>query len=483
MKKHSEGWLVGKGALVGGICGLAVFSAGAYQPAAGYYVDLSDQADVGAQPVQQMAFKPSTGRGDAPVVEIKPDEILHSGLSGLGGAFNENGGEAFMSLPKAKRKAVAAALFNPETGAGLTLCRTAVGSSDFGLSAYSYSETPEDYAMKHFSVERDTTSVIPFILAAQAENPGLRIFASPWSPPGWMKENGRMDTTDAGPKKAKNPNDPNNVLKSDPKIYEAYALYFSRYVQAYAEHGVPVERILVQNETDMNPIYPGCNMLPEQMAELVSNHMRPRFKKDGVQAEIWAGTFRGKRGDAKTFMTLDAANDVDGVGMQYAAPAHLAYLTATYPELPLMHTEGKCWNGANSMKQARTRFGEVAMWLNGGCENYCYWNMVLNETSTSGWGWKQNSLVRIDRKTGDVIYTSDFAPIALLSRFIRPGDQLLKVETPNKNPAIAVANDERLVLFLENNSNEPAATGIRIGDETRSVEIPAHRLCAFVFKK
>lgn len=145
-------------------------------------------------------------------VTVYPNSVVHDSLTGIGGAFNEQGSEAFMRLPEAKRKELAEALFNPETGAGLTFCRTAIGASDFGLGAYSYSETPEDYQMEHFSVERDSKSVIPFIHAAQAENPGLSIFASPWSPPGWMKKNGRMDTTDAGPNKAKNPNDKDNVL-------------------------------------------------------------------------------------------------------------------------------------------------------------------------------------------------------------------------------------------------------------------------------
>ena len=89
-----------------------------------------------------------------------------------------------MSLPAADRKLLAEALFSPTKGAGFSFCRTAVGSSDFGLSAYSYSETPDDYEMKHFSVERDTKTVIPFILAAKRESPDLEIFASPWSPRG-----------------------------------------------------------------------------------------------------------------------------------------------------------------------------------------------------------------------------------------------------------------------------------------------------------
>jgi len=234
---------------------------GRLEPAELNYVHLADGSKVSAQPIltKSLDITPVSTSSDAVVVDL--DAVIHPALAGLGGAFNEQGGEAFISLPEAKRSELAEALFNPNTGAGLTLCRTAMGASDFGLGPYSYSEIPNDYAMKHFSVERDTTSVIPFIRAAMEENPDLIIFASPWSPPAWMKENGVMDA-------GKDNDRSKNALKKDPRIYAAYALYFENYVKAYAQHGVKIDRIIIQNETDMSPPYPGCNMFPDQMAEL-----------------------------------------------------------------------------------------------------------------------------------------------------------------------------------------------------------------------
>ena len=474
-----------KGLFISAVClsGVAV-SAGSYRPVEQHTVDLADSASVSSQPIRSTAFKPATGSSAESVISVNLDEVVHPKLAGIGGAFNEIGGEAFMSLPEVKRKAVAEALFSPENGAGLTLCRTAIGSSDFGLSEYSYSETADDFKMEHFSVERDTKSVLPFIRAAQAENPQLRIFASPWSPPGWMKQTGKMARSVPGVEGMLRARQ--NVLKRDPEIYQAYALYFSKYVQAYAKHGVNVERIIVQNETDMSPKYPGCDMQADQMSELVVNHIRPQFEKDGLKTEIWAGTFRGgrgraKRNDADAFMKLEGRKAIGGLGLQYTLPEVLAALVSDYPDMPKMHTEGDCYDGKNSMEQARARFGEVAGWLYGGTENFCYWNMILNETTASAWGWKQNSLMVIDRESGAVTYTSDFAPIALLSRFIRPGDQLLKVETSNEQPAIAVRNNERLVVFVQNNSEVPVINEIHIDDNSVSVEIPARQLRAFVF--
>jgi glucosylceramidase len=440
------------------------------------YVDLSDGAEITAQPVKTDIIKlKKIKSSDSTIITIDLNSIVHSNLSGIGGAFNEQGGEAFMTLPEEDRKVLSEALFNPTMGSGFSFCRTAVGASDFGLDAYSYSETAEDYEMKYFSVERDEKSVIPFILAATKENPAMQIFASPWSPPGWMKELGTMDGGEENPSA--------NVLKSDPNIYKAYGLYFSKYVQEYAKRGVRINRLIVQNETDMNPKYPGCDMLPEQMSELISDYIAPQFYQDGIKTEIWAGSFRGKRSDAQNFMKLKDAKDADGVGLQYCGPNVMKELRAKYPDLKMMHTEGRCENGNNTMKQARNRFGEVAFWINGGSENFCYWNIALNEESKSGWDWKQNSLIKIDRKAGEIIYNPDFAPIALLSRYIRPGDKSLKVETPKGSHAIAISNNDRLVVFVQNNEKTAQAKTLMMEGEVYSANIPAESLCALIFEK
>ena len=439
------------------------------------YVILSDGTKVTAQPVKSKAvILKSTKKAD-PSFKVELDSVIHSNLSGIGGAFNEMGGEAFVSLSDTDQKELAYALFNTTNATGLSNCRTAVGASDFGLSAYSYSETANDYKMEHFSIARESSTLIPFLQAAYKENHQLKMFASPWSPPGWMKESGKMDGGDKDIEK--------NVLKNDLKIYEAYALYFSEYIKAYQKNGISINRLIIQNETDMNPKYPGNDMQPEQMEELVSNYILPQFKESDFDTELWAGSFRGKRKDAQKFMSLEGSKNVTGVGLQYCPPSTMQELLDKHPNIKIMHTEGRCENGDNSMKQARKRFSEVSDWLNSGSENYCYWNIILNETSTSGWGWKQNSLININREKGEVTYNADYAPISLMSQFIRPGDQSIKVVTPNKKKAIAVKNDNRIVVFIENMEKNISIENIEIAGKNYTVELPTQSLCAFVFKK
>ena len=111
-------------------------------------------------------------------------------MEGFGGCFNERGWTSLSKLSDADRESVLRELFDPVAGARFSLCRMPIGANDFALKAYSYDETKGDFELKHFSIENDRATLIPFIHAAQRYQPKLRVWASPWSPPSWMKKNG-----------------------------------------------------------------------------------------------------------------------------------------------------------------------------------------------------------------------------------------------------------------------------------------------------
>ena len=433
-----------------------------------HFVSLADTTVVTPNPIQHVSVltKSIEASDTAIVLTVHTDQVICENLTGIGGAFNEQGGEAFMRLPQAQRDELATALFSLENGSGFSFCRTAIGASDFGLGAYSYSEVADDYEMKHFSIDRDKKSVIPFMQAALKQNPDLTFFASPWSPPGWMKKSGIMD---AGAS-----DKPNNVLIATPEIYKAYGLYFAKYFTAYAAEGVILDRLLVQNEPDISTTYPSCNMSPEQMLELSFDYIQPAFDKAGVDAEIWAGTFRGHRKDAVNFIALAGADNIGGIGVQYAPAKQIVEVVSN--DYKVMHTEGICYRAQNDFKQARSRFREVAGYMNAGTENFCYWNIALNEHSTSGWDWAQNSLVRIDRDAGKVIYNPDFLPLSLMGKYIRPGNKTLKVDCDQD--AMAVQNDKGITVFVQNDKATPVTAEINVGEQKVIVELPASSLCA-----
>jgi len=436
-----------------------------------HYISFLPTEQIQANPVKEFDQEGSNASLKDKVVVFP--QLRFQTITGMGGCFNENGGEALLSLPKNKQQEIMRNLFDAQSGCGFTFCRTAIGSSDFGLDAYSYSEVAGDFKMEHFSVKRDEQFVLPYIKSALDINPALQLFASPWSPPAWMKKSGKMVGVN-----------PDNVLNGTKEIYQAYALYFVKYIEAYSKQGVTIHRIHPQNETDMNSNYPSCIMPPAEMNSLVMNYLNPAFKRSNIKAEIWAGTYRtyGKLEALELFADPKFRNKVSGVGLQYTKPIHLNDFRALYPKVKMMHTEGKCYNGDNSMKQAQARWTEISDYLNAGVENYAYWNMILNETGKSGWNWKQNALINIDRNTGSVTYNPDYAVMFLVSKFIRPGDVRIAHFTTSETPVLVLVDKTgKHKLMVQNDAETDKVLTVEIENRQFQVRIPALALSAVEF--
>lgn len=454
---------------LGGVCGFLVgVNLGLFAQVKVSYVNLSEGQIYSPKSIITQQSNPQTS-GKTLNIRVYPD-VKYQIMKGIGGAFNEQGGEAYMRLSDNKKRELSEALFSVANGAGLTFCRTAIGASDFGLDAYSYSEIPEDYEMKHFSVERDKKSVIPFIQDAIKSNPQLTLFASPWSPPGWMKMSGKMD-------QGKDMQD-KNFLRDEDRVYKAYALYMLKYINAFSKEGINIERLLIQNEQDFHTNYPSCRIPVEQISKYVDGYLAPLFRKEKSSTEIWAGTFRsaGELEFLKFAANKNNRRNFVGMGIQYMRPNYITEIYQLYPDVKLMHTESTCANGANNIKQALGRFDEVANYINGGCDNFCYWNMVLNEEQKSGWGWKQNSLVTVNRNTQEITYHPDYAVFLLLGKFIRPGMQRVACTASGTSMAFVDSNN-KLYVFLQNNDKNARKYKYTDGKNNHEVMLPAESLC------
>ncbi len=423
-----------------------------------------------ANPVKEFAFKNYEGQiGWGHDIEVIPDYTFQT-IEGIGGAFNEIGGEALLSLDKKQQDELMNNLFNAEK-AGFTFCRTAIGASDFGIDAYSYSEVAEDYEMKNFSVDRDKKYVLPYLQAAFAINPQLKLFASPWSPPAWMKVSNSMTGPDAQ----------NNKMRADKNIYKAYATYFVKYVQAYAENGVKVSRICIQNETDADTNYPSCVMEPDELLNIGLNYMKPAFKKAKLQTEIYAGTFRvAKNFVMPKYLLLNDADKLDGIGVQYTAPCYIQEAQLKFPEYKIMHTEGNCFGGKNAVKEAESRLKEISDNINANCTNFCYWNMILNETTKSGWDWNQNSLINIDRTHKTIQYNPDYNVMYLVSKFVKPGD--VRVGSMASGRPIISVKDEKgaIKIIIQNTSEQEEAYMLKLNGKKTKFLAPARAIMAIV---
>jgi glucosylceramidase len=430
--------------------------------------------------------KPSGEKAD---ITIFADEKLQQ-MEGFGGCFNEIGWEALLSLPEVQRVKILKDLFSKE-GANFTLCRVPVGSNDYSFSYFSYDDVPEDFSMRNFNIDRDRYILIPYIKAAKQIAPDLKIWGSPWSPPAWMKVNnhyamsrggndqGGSDMT-AGKKISNNA----TAFKMEDRYLEAYALYFSKYVQAYKKEGIDIARICVQNEIVYQPHWPSCTWRPEDIAFFIGKYLGPRFTNDQVKSEIWLGTVNS--GDPNYSRTVlndkDAAKYVKGVGMQWDAKNAIETIHNEYPNMPLMQTESECGNGENNWQSAEYTWSLINRYISHGANSYMYWNMVLDSTGRSSWGWKQNMLISINKQTGAVKYNPEYYLMKHISHYILPGAYRLKTSGGKDHLAFQNPAGE-IVLMMVNTEEKDKVMSIAANGKSITLNVKAKSINTIVWNK
>ncbi len=421
-------------------------------------------------------------------IEIFPDKKLQR-MDGFGGCFNELGWEALLSLPSDERKKVLERLFSPE-GANSTICRVPIGASDYSLSYYSYDDVPDDFAMENFSIARDRHILIPYIKAAKEIRPDLKLWGSPWSPPAWMKVNNHYALS-TGPTNSpssnflpeKNIRNNATAFKMENGCLEAYALYLSKYVQAYQKEGVDISEIHVQNEVVYAPYWPSCTWRPDDLAYFIGKFLGPRFKQDNLNSEIWLGTINSPDPNyvRAVLNNKDATNYIKGIGMQWAAKKTIGTIHKEFPDYPLMQTESECGKGEKDWKAAEYTWSLIHKYLSNGANAYMYWNMVLDSSGKSSWGWAQNMLVSVNKETKEVIYTPEFYVMMHLSHFVMPGAH--RIQTSGGEDSLAFVNtDGTMVLIVVNTENTPKKVTIGVGASQFKVAMKAKAFNTLTWK-
>ena len=345
---------------------------------------------------------------------------------GFGGCFNELGKLAIDGLANEEQEKIYDCLFSPEAdGLHCEYCRIPIGASDYALDWYSCNENDGDYEMKLFSIERDKKLLITYIKEALKRNPDIKFFASPWSPPTWMKfpkvyNYGKLIRT--------------------PENLEAYALYLTKFLQAYADEGIRIEQLHVQNEVTSDQKFPSCLWNGEELAEFISKYLGPQFEKYGIDTEIWLGTINAtgekdtylapfsNRYDLYAHRVLDdkeAYQFIKGVSYQWEGKNALWSTIESYPELNYIQSENECGDGKNTWEYAKYVFELIKHYIRGGVCGYIYWNMVLSPNGESTWGWKQNAMITVDDKK--IIFNPEYYVMKHVARYVQRGDVVLRV--------------------------------------------------------
>jgi glucosylceramidase len=408
--------------------------------------------------------------GGAMTIVVDPNATGQT-VDGFGGCFNEIGWRALLRLDDVDRERVMKALFDPKEGLGFNLGRVPIGSSDFGLTPYSLDDEPGDLGMEHFSIDRDRWMLIPFIKAAKAIRPDLRLWGSPWSPPAWMKTTGIYH---------------GGQLRQEPGILKAYALYLARFAEAYHDEGLDLFAVCPQNEPSQDTKYPSCVWPdPAKMRDFIRDYAGPTFAERNVPAKLWLGTITNSNFDWFKVILDDpkVVQTIGGMGLQYSSREVAARLHATYPDIPMMETETRCYNGHNDWFDAEDTFRQMITFFRGGVRAYMYWNMVLDQTGLSSWAWSQDSTVVVDSYDGTIIYTPQFVLMKHVTRFVKPGAVFLK-PTSEADPVLAFKTSDGAVVAVVMNSNRyDRWAEIHVGDQMVKVDLPGKSFSTFVCRE
>lgn len=417
----------------------------------------------------------------------QPDEHSHSVLvdptvrfqtiEGIGGALTDAAAETFYKLPEAKRQEFLRATYSDE-GLNYSLGRTNINSCDFSSSMYTYVRDG-DASLESFSVQPDTKYKIPFIREALKLQPELKLFASPWSPPAWMKTN----------------NDMLHGGKLKPEYFSSWANYYVRFIRAYADHGIRIWGLTVQNEPLAVQPWESCIFTGEEERDFVRDHLGPALWGAGlrdVKLMVWDHN-RGlayQRG-ATVLSDPQAARYVWGTAFHWYVGdmyENLARLHDAYPDKAVFFSEG-C-NGPFSWKDFENwSYGEgyghsMVQDFNHWSAGWTDWNVLLDETG--GPNHVQNfcfAPIHADTQKGTLHYQNSYYYIQHFSRFVRPGARRVAcTTTKDELEATAFANpDGSSVAVLLNRTDQAMPAQLWVNGQAAPVKLPAHSIATVVW--
>jgi glucosylceramidase len=435
-------------------------------------------------PTDTLTFAAAEPISEAQVYVFVDPRRTFQTLIGIGGALTDAAAETFAKLPPARQDELLAAYYSTDRGIGYRLARTNINSCDFSSDMYTY-VAEGDKDLHSFDIAHDLRYKIPLIRRAMAASGnGLKLFASPWSPPAYMKDN--HDMLHGGHLR--------------PEFREAWARYYTKFIQAYARAGVPVWGITIQNEPMATQTWESCIYQPAEERDFLRDYLGPEMTRRGLKAVnimVWDHNRDLIVQRAQTiFDDPRAARYAWGIAYHwYEAWSggtqmydNVALVHQLYPAKHIVFTEGTPAN-FDSTAYGRWSLGEsygrsMIHDFNSGAEGWTDWNILLDERGGPNHvGNYCFAPIHADTRTGQLIYTNSYYYIGHFSKFIRPGAKRIVV-APSRSMLLAtgfVNPDGRAAVVVMN----PTAAGgdyhLRIGDAALTVKSLPHSIQTIVF--
>ena len=415
-------------------------------------------------------------------VFVDPAKTFQTFL-GVGGALTDASAETFAKLPKEKQDEVMNAYYDLQKGIGYTLARTNIHSCDFSSGSYTY-VNEGDKELKSFTIDHDKQFRIPFIKRAIAAAGGkLTLYASPWSPPGFMKDSTHM--LFGG--------------KLKPAFYDAWAMYFTKFIKAYEKEGIPIWGITIQNEPMARQTWESCIYTAEEEAKFLKDHLGPTMEKEGLGEKkiiIWDhNRDLIYQRISTTLSDPEVAKYVWGIGYHWYETwtggdmqfENLKRVAETFPDKKLIFTEGTPETFKTERLNAWAlgeRYGySMINDFNTGAVGWTDWNVLLDETG--GPNHVRNfcfAPIHGDTKTGQLTYTNSYYYIGHFSKFIRPGAKRI-ISSSNRTDLLTTAfknEDGKVIVVVMNKGDKRIPYRLWIGGKAAEITSLPHSIATLV---
>jgi len=408
-------------------------------------------------------------------VILVDDNLRFQTIDGFGNCLTDGSAMLLARMNPQARSAILTELFAwNENNIGISYLRISLGASDLSESCYSYNDLPageSDFELKKFSIDQNRKELIPVLKEILRINPAIKIMASPWSAPTWMKTN--------------------NDFKGGslrPECFEVYANYFVRYIQAMKAEGIVIDAITVQNE----PLHPGNTpslyMPAEEQALFVKKHLGPAFAKSGIKTKIIVYDHNADKISYPLTILRDpeAAQYVDGSAFHLYG-GKIESLSEVHNEFPGKHlyfTEQWIGSPANfpgdlAWHVKTLVIGATRNW----CRNVLEWNLAAdpkNDPHTVGGCDRCLGTITLD---GDQVTRNPaYYILAHAAKFVRPGSVRIGSNVVENLPNVAFkTEDGRFVLIVLNESQEQKKFDIGFGGKLLQVELGKGAVGTFVW--
>jgi glucosylceramidase len=415
-------------------------------------------------------------------VFVNPNKIYQTFL-GIGGAITDASAEVFAKLPLDKQQELLNAYYDKEKGIGYTLARTNIHSCDFSSESYTYI-SEGDTNLSSFSIEHDKIYRIPLIKRAIEAAGSLTLFASPWSPPAFMKDNNNML----------------NGGKLLPEFYGTWAKYFTKFIRAYEKEGVPVWGITVQNEPMATQTWESCIFAAEEERDFLKSFLGPTMEKEGLDDKkiiVWDHNrdLMNHRADV-IFSDSEASKYTWGMGFHWYESwsggeemyNNVEKVKEAYPDKNLLFTEGCAESfrpdGYQTWKNAERYGRSMINDFNNGTVGWTDWNILLDENGGPNHvGNFCFAPVHAITTTGELIFTPAYYYIGHFSKFIRPDAK--RVSTVCSRSQLLstsfINEDDKMVTVVMNQSSKEINYMLYVGTDKVDVVIPPHAIQTLVY--